>query len=178
MPESKNLLSHFFELVFRLDILATLVLLIFLAGLVVSFIGFPQQIDETLEGCIITETGEQISCTVRMEGEVTHYIFREGKYSMTDQLRVTVDGNFLVNITYDLGNDFYVFSNSRTVDAILRLSRDLLLAEFDIQMLFPDMESCRAILVAPAEDMEQIPLLLEDPNISENRTEPFRWVLH
>ena len=177
MSRPKHLFINLLHLWHRMEQFAIIIFFVFLAGLVISFIGFPQEVDETLEGCIITETGEQISCTVRLEGEVTHYIFRKGKYFMDDQLRVTVDGKFLVNITYDLGNEFYVFSNSRTVDAILRLSRDLFLAEFDIQMLFPEMESCRAILVAPGGYIEQIPLLLEDPNISENRTEPFRWVL-
>ena len=177
MNSDRHSLLDFFIYWFRLERIVCILLILFIAGLIISFIGFPKNINEALEGCILTESGEQIPCTVTLEGEVTSYPFRKGKYSMTDQLRVAVDGKFLANACYDRGNTYYVHSDSRTVELILWTNREMLLAEFDIQQFFPEMESCRAILAVPAQNLNQVAELLRDPNLTEDHLKPFLWIL-
>ena len=176
MGKTHNLLVYI-KYWFKLERISCILLVLFIASLVTSFIGLPKQVNETLEACILTEASEQIPCTVALEGKVTYYPFRPGKHAMTDQLRVTVDGNFLANACYDTGNTYYVHSDSRTVELILWIGRDTLLAEFDIQQLFPQRESCRAVLAAPVQSPEQIGSLLNDPNLAAIHRESFSWIL-
>lgn len=143
--------------------------------LTVFNIGFPKEIDDILDGTIITEAGEQISCKVQLNGETTDYLFKEAEYSWTDHVSVSVNGQFIAEVSYDTGNDIYTFARNQIATVIMHRSRDLLLAELDVQKLFPEMESVRCILVMPAENIESLSDILDDGDIPEICREAFQW---
>lgn len=114
-------------------------------GLLILFVqnlGFPKQIDETHPAAVITADGQVLDISLTIRGEITHYPFTTGKYSLGDQLTVFVSGSnqkiIQVNPAFEEG--FFFGQRDGTV-GILTYDTDQLLLETDIQSLFPDMDS-------------------------------------
>lgn len=127
-----------------------------LAVLVVQDLGFPKNVDETLSACVITESGEVLSCEVSLKGEVTNYPFKKDRYGMEDSIKVWFGDRWLVEFEYDHGTFDYTIGDAYwsgdTVAGVMRRKRDVLFVEMDVKTIYPEMESQRCVLVAPAKN--------------------------
>lgn len=132
--------------------------LCFLLGvgwLFIRNVGFPKNVDEALPACVITSGGEVISCEIVLKGEVTSYPFQSDKYGMDDRVKVWFKDRWLVELEYYHGTFAYAIADDRryddTVSAMMSRNRDMLIMELDVKTIFPEKESQRCVLIAPAE---------------------------
>lgn len=112
-------------------------------GLLVIFmqnLGIPKQVHETIPASVITADGQTLDISLTIRGEVTNYPFKSDKYSMGDQLTVSVSGSGQ-RIVQLVPTDTFFFGSRNDTVCILNYERNHLILETDLQHLFPNMES-------------------------------------
>lgn len=176
MEKEKWSLSNILKTWCRLDRIACALLLLVIVCLIIANMGFTKKIDETLNGCVITEEGNQFPCSVNLKGEITTYLLKEGKYGMSDNIAVYANDQFVGNLPYDTGNESYVYNSNDTATAIMKRSRDLIFVELDIQTLFPEMESRRCILIAPTDNAAFGIDLIRNLDVPDIYASKFSWL--
>lgn len=153
---------------------AEVILIIIFALVVFSVIGFPKEIRQTREAVLYTESGETIPCEVEIQGDVTRYPLKG--YSLYD-LEASCNGVFFAYLGYDPEELQYDISTAHLGNiTILDIPNDVLVAELNLQSLFPERESQRCILVSPVMDLSAALELADraaegEPDLAES----FSW---
>lgn len=156
----------------RVDTVASIVLLVTIGCLLVSFIGFPKELDETVEACVYTESGEAIAGQVRIDGEVTRYPFKGYEQYDLDVYWESVRIFKLQNISSKAP---YAYWQTYRLTSINDIQKEILVVETDIQVLFPERESQRCLIVSPTVDMETAMKIVKDSAASETIKAQFAW---
>lgn len=150
-------------------------------GLFLYNVGIPQNVDETLTACVITEEGETHPCEVRITGEATEYplknIIRKRSYSYGGSVTVYANDKRLGILSFDEGNDNYTHTYSHPAVCVLRRDREVFFAQTDVQKIFPEQESQGCVVIAPAENKADAISLLEAQDILDHYESEFRWIL-
>lgn len=158
----------------RLDTIGSILLLVVLACLVISFVGIPKGLNETVDARVYTEFGEVIPCQVLIKGEVTHYPFRNtADYSISAYR----DHILISEMTYNTKKQQYGTCQTYRFTGIKDIAQDVLFVEMDLQTLFPEMGSQRCIIAAPGRQMESIIRILDQEEIPKNIKEAFDWFI-
>ena len=172
MKATKGALWKFIKLWWRMDTLLCVLLLIGIAGLIVSFVGFPKEIEEIVSACVYTESGETISCEVQVKGEVTTYLFRENVWY---DISVYRDHILIVELEYDTEDGEYAYQQTYRSTGVKNVDRDALLVEMDVHTLFPGMEHQRCVLSIPAMNKNAAIEILMDEAVQQEWKQVFAW---
>ena len=163
---------------------AAVALLIFLAVLAVSFLGRSKKVETTLDACLLTQSGEVLTCEVYIKGELNLYPLRHDRdYFYTEPLGTGVRG-ISVNGKPGIGElyaeedhkELLIGVNDRGTFCMGR-NGDRMFAEMDVSYLFPDRESQRCVVAAPASNLEELQQLLEGQVLPEYHWEKFAWLM-
>lgn len=174
MEKIKNLLWKFVKFWWRLDTIGSILLLIALACLVVSFVGIPKKLDEIVDACVYTESGETISCQIQMQGEVTSYPFKN--YAQYDI--IAYREHILVSeMQYNTSEQQYGYCQTYRFTGIKDIENDVLVVEMDLHTLFPEKESQRCLISIPALELSKAMEIVNKSNAPEEFKEPFAWCL-
>lgn len=165
-------LCHVIEVWWRVDTVASIVLLVAIGCLLVSCIGFPKELDETVEACVYTESGEEIACQVQIEGEVTRYPFKGYEKYDLDVYLGSIRIFKMQNIS---SKEPYAYWQTYRLASINDIQKEILVVETDIQVLFSERESERCLIVAPALDKETAVKIVKDSAASETMQARFAW---
>ena len=161
---------------FRYGVL--IVVILGLAVLLLQNLGFRQEVKHVYgDVTIFTESGDILSCTVRIEGETTRYPFAQNKYSLSDQLTVYVDNKRMLVFTPGIDPETgSVYAVSKDVVFAMTPDRNRILLETDLQEIYPEMDSQRCLLVCPGGDREYALLNLQERiGIPQHLKERFAW---
>ena len=157
----------------RLDILGSILLLIALACLVISFVGIPKELDETVDAWAYTQSGERLPCRIRMTGEITRYPFRNFE---EHQLLAYRENNLISEMTYNTSRQQYGYCQNYRFTGIKDLEKNVLVAELDLNTLFPERESQRCVVVAPAGSLEAASAIVQQSGVPEEGKDAFSWL--
>jgi len=163
---------------------AAVLLLIFMAALLVSWLGHTEEIETTLNACVVTQAGEVRTCQVYIKGEMNLYPMRHGQdYFYTEPMGTGIRG-ISINGKPGMGE---LYSNNSHKDLLLGASdrgvyfmnreATLVFAETDLKYIFPELDSQRCILAAPASDVSQVRQLISQQTIPAYHAEKFSWLL-
>lgn len=161
---------------FRYGILIFAVLGI--AVLLLRNLGFPQEVKHVYgDVTIFTESGDILSCTVRIEGETTRYPFAKNKYSLSDQLTVYVDNKRMLAFTPGIDPETgSVYAVSKDVVFAMTPDGNRILLETNLQKIYSEMDSQRCLLVCPGGGREYALLNLQERiGIPQQLKERFAW---
>ena len=168
----KELFWIYIKLWWRVNVVGSILMLIALAGLVVSFVGFPKEIDETLDACVYTESGETMFCQIQVKGEVTKYPFR--KYSEYD-ICAYREHILVSEMDYNTSEQQYGYCHTYRFTGIKDIERVILVVEMDLHTLFPEEESQRCMIVAPALERSEALEIVNNSGDYEIFKAPFAW---
>ena len=180
----KDYARNLFRLWKWLEKAATVLLLILIVVLAVSFMGRSKKLETTLDACVLTESGEVRTCEVYIKGELNLYPLRHDRdYLYTEPLGTGVRG-ISVNGKPGIGElyagedhkDLLIGVNQRGIFFMDR-EGSRMFAEMDASYLFPDMESQRCVVAAPARNLEELKQLLEGQVLPEIHWEKFSWLM-
>ena len=174
MEKGKDSFRRFAKLWWRMDTVGSVVLLVVLGCLVASFVGFPKNIEQTVEACVYTEGGEQLSCQLLITGEATTYPFRNRvEYS----IKAFSDHVLVSEMNYDTKRQAYGYCNTYRFTGIKDIQNDVLMVEMDLSTLFPEQESQRCVISAPACARTEIVDCLNRAELSEEYKQTFAWFI-
>ncbi len=173
----KKLFSFYLKLWRMMNKAGTVFLLLVIAGMILYNVGFPQEIQETLEARIFTQDGQAISCTLEVTGECTNYPFK--KNSILDTLQISAGGRRLTTVSHISSSRKFAAQRHPTWDVTLAVhwNQRLLLAECDVQRIFPEMDSMRCVVVSPVMEAAEAAALLAEADVNDAMKAQFDWFL-
>ena len=158
------------------------VLIVGLAAVLILFLrnlNFQKEVDHTFGGVMVyTESGEILSCDVRMTGKISEYPFARGKFALSDELTVFVEGKriltFVPRVDKETGS---VYGSSGDCIFGMTTDRSRIFLETDVQEIFPEAEkSERCLLIHLGEDKDHALLTLQDRiGIPDRWKDRFSW---
>lgn len=162
---------------------AAAALLIFMAVLLISVIGYNRDLETTLDACVLTESGEVLTCEVYIKGELNLYPLRHDQDYLynesmgTGARGICINGKPGIEQLYagEDHEDLLIGGNQRGIFFMDR-EGSRMFAEMDVSYLFPDMESQRCVVAAPASNLEELQQLLEGQPIPQSHWEKFSWL--
>ena len=173
MESTVETIRTFFKFWRRIDNIACVILLVLIGCLIISFIGFPKDVDEIVDACVYTENGETLSCQIRITGEVTNYPFR----SYAQYTICAYRENILVSeMEYNTRTQKYGYCKQHRFTGIKDIENDILVVEMDLHTLFPDLESQRCMVVAPALERNAAMEIVNNSGDNEEFQKHFAWV--
>ena len=163
---------------------ALVLLLSFIAVLAVSSIGFNRDLETTLDACVLTQSGEVLTCEVYLKGEMNLYpLSHERDYLYNENMGtgargICINGKPGIEQLYagEDHKDLLIGVNNRGVFCMNREGTKVF-AEMDVSYLFPEMESQRCVVAAPATSLEELQQLLEGQVLPEYHWEKFSWLM-
>jgi len=174
MKEGRKSLQKAVRFWWRLDTIGNILLLIVLSCLVISFVGIPKELNETVDARVYTESGTVISCQVHIKGEVTHYPFRNtADYSICAYR----DHILISEMTYNSKKQQYGTCQTYRFTGIKDITQDVLFVEMDLNTLFPELGNQRCVIVAPDRAVTSIIRILEQEEIPQNVRQAFDWFI-
>jgi len=168
----KEKLRKFVRIWMRMDLIGSIVLLGILVCLVVSFVGIPKDLEETVDACVYTESGETFPCQLRITGEVTTYPFRKNKEYVISVYREHI---LVSEMHYNTAKQRYAYCQTYRFTGIKDIEQDVLLVEMDLQTLYPEMESQRCMIVSPVLKHREAMEIINSVDYDEYKN-PFSWV--
>jgi len=164
--------------------IAAVLMIAFLAMLLVSWMGSTKNIETTLNACLLTEDGEVLNCQVYIKGELNRYPLRHGAdYFYTEPLGtgvrgISINGRPGIGELYcnDSHETLLIGASDRGVYFMDRKA-SLMFAETDLKYVFPELDSKRCVVAAPASNLEEMKQLLEGQPIPKYHWERFAWLM-
>lgn len=157
----------------RMDTIGSVIMLIVLGCLVISFIGIPKEIDEIVDACVYTEHGETLHCEIQIKGEVTNHPFRNySEYSICAYR----DNILLSEMQYNTAKQQYGYCQQYRFTGIKDILNDVLVIETDLNYLYPNMETQRCMIVAPAQERDTAMDIVNHSGEYDAFKAPFSWV--
>lgn len=172
METIKETVWKFLKLHRRLEMWACVALLVFMSLLLICNIGIPEEIVETRNAAVITESGELRECEVRITGSADRYLLK-GEV-VVDELSVWLGDRLVVE--FENGKHPYSYSSSYRYTGILCRAREVVLAELDYGYLFPEEESMRCVISVPAGEAGAVRKLLKDIPLTDDMRDTFSWL--
>lgn len=160
METVKEAVWKFLKLHRRLELWGCAMLLTFLVILLTCSIGIPEQIAETGNAAVVTESGELRECEVRITGSADRYLLK---------------GEVVVELKN--GKHPYSYSSSYRYTGILCRAQEAILVEMDYGYLFPEENSMRCVLSIPAGDAGAVKKLLKEIPMAEDVRDAFGWLI-
>ncbi len=136
------------------------VLILFLRNL-----NFPKGVDNTYAGVTVyTESGEIFTCDLRMTGTISDYPFAKGKFALSDELTVFVNGKRILTFTPRIDKETgSVYGTSGDCVFGMTLDRSLFFLESEVREILPEAETSeRCLLIRLAVDKEHALLTLRE----------------
>lgn len=166
--------------------LLVILLVIGIGKIVYDAVNLPKRIPigQTMSGFVLAENGESYTCDVRIDGEMVLYPFEDGQ----SQFNGNADGGIWINGKFETTYMVFLPSNdsayahwpSDSGGAMMSRNCDLFVASKDLQSIFPDEESMRCIVVAPANDEAEAKALLKQltaEELPDLYQDIFSWIL-
>ncbi len=172
----RKMLRHCIQIWKMLGVLGWILFLLVIANMIGYFMGFPKDIDETLDACIFTEDGRTISCQVTLKGEVTRYPFQEEAYPEDGELIAYVGDQPIASFSYWTSDLEFTWKRDSYSTRFLRRDRSLVLVGRDLQRIFPEEAAMHSILVAPVMDRAQVMALLDTLPQELAQEDVFSWL--
>lgn len=169
----RGMVRHFFKVHRKMGQILSAVLLVFMAVLLVSFVGFPKDIEETCEAAVITESGEVLTCQLQVRGNGTYYPLRQDRNAV-EMLSIWAGDNLVVEFEWVQGT--VGFSSSYRYTGILDRENQRLLAEVDGKTISPELEGQRCVVAVPVMEQAAAAEMLAELELPESHQSAFSWV--
>ena len=139
--------------------------------LLVYNIGFSENVENTIDGYILVESGENYPCEVRLTGQVTEYpvkdlVHRRNNYGYAGEVTAYVNGIRLAIVFFDGSDAHYAYGENYPANCLIRRDLERIFAETDLKKLLPEQDSKPCFIVAPAASKEEALALLNNQEMS------------
>lgn len=170
-PTAVRIIQRFRYGILALALLGVLVLLL-------QNLGFPKEVNHGFGGVTVhTQSGEILTCEVRIKGETTEYPFAKGKFSGADELTVFVNGKRILSFNPRIDRETgSVYAVKGDVIFAMTPDRNRILLEMNLKEIFPEMDAQRCLLMSHGDDRAYALLnLRERIGIPEYLKDRFAW---
>jgi len=144
-------------------------------------LGILEKVDKFLPAAVAAEDGGSYTCDIRIIGEATRYPVKEflcgHSYRGSGEVTVYANGQRLAIVSLDGGDPDHAGGYNYPATCVLRRDLESAFAETDVQRVFPEQESQRCIIVAPACNAEGAIALLKKQGLPEAWQTAFQWAL-
>lgn len=179
----KDIARPFFRTWNLVRTVIAVILTAYLILVLFSLTGFTDDLETTLDACVIAEDGQVLTCQVYVKGEMTHYPLRPHQdYFYTEPLGtgvrgISINGKPAIgNLSFDREHQDLAVGVSQRGVYFLDRKATLMFGETDLNYLFPDLSSQRCIVAAPASNAEQLRQLIAGQTIPASHAAKFDWL--
>jgi len=165
----RKMLRHYFQVWSRMQRILSMVLLVVLAAVLISRVGLVREIREICPATVFTEDGRILTCDVEAQGELTRYPLR--RKTSVDSVSFWAENRLVVEFPSNIGN----YSNRFA--GILNQKEKAVVAELELNILFPEAEKQRCVIIIPSADRDAALALLEKGRADGYDLTPFGWFL-